>query len=206
MKLYVKKGQVLTLTAPSGGVVSGTAYLIGTVLVVATESVAQTLPFEALVLGVVDLPKPADEIWTENEKLYWDNSAKKITSTASANTLVGVAVAPIAASLEITSDALASDLEIDGAVLTVLDFAALADAVITVKIGSTITVLTEGVDFDAETDDETTANNIATAIAALAGATTSVDTDNAEVTVFPGTGATALNPAVGRVRLDGATR
>jgi len=97
MKTYKQGGGVLTLTAPSGGVVSGSAYLIGTLLVIATKTVAQTLPFPALAIGVVDVPKVADEVWTEGLKIYWDDTAKKFTldDDTGANPLVGVAISPI---------------------------------------------------------------------------------------------------------------
>jgi predicted RecA/RadA family phage recombinase len=208
MKLNVKPGQIITLTAPSGGVVSGTAYVIGHLVVVATEDKAQTLDFEALVRGVCDLPKVADEIWTENMKVYFDSSESKFTldPDTATNPLVGVAVNPIPASVSLATSAAADDLTVEGSVITVLDYTGLALDTITVTIGSTSTVLTEGTDWDNEVDNETTANNIATAVAAIDGATATVDTDDAEVTVVPGTGATDLDPAVGRVRLDGAAR
>lgn len=90
---FVQPGSTITLTAPSGGVVSGTVYLIGTLLVVAQMSVAQTLPFEGKVTGVFDLPKATGQAWTEGAKVYWDNTAKNFTTTSTSNTLAGVAVA-----------------------------------------------------------------------------------------------------------------
>lgn len=88
---FIKPGEVLTLTAPTGGVVSGNAYLIGNLLVVALVTVAQTLPFEGCVCGVFKLPKAAAQAWTEGANLYWDNTAKNITTTATANYYAGVA-------------------------------------------------------------------------------------------------------------------
>lgn len=211
MKTFSQPGEILTLTAPSGGVVSGTAYLFGTLVVIATETVAQTLSFAALVCGVVDVPKEAEEGWSEGLKIYWDDSAKKFTATASTNTLVGVAVQPIVPlSVTIASTALAADLAIDNAAHTiqVLDYATLAGGTpptITVTIDGAATVLTEGTDWTAETSDEATAINIAAAIAALTGvncAAPSTDT----LTVIPATGSAASDATVGRIRLDGACR
>lgn len=93
---FVKKGEIVTRTAPGGGVLSGTAYLIGSLLVVATVDADAADSFEGLVTGVVTLPKPTGQAWTEGLKLYWDDSAKKITSTSGGNTLVGVADAAAA--------------------------------------------------------------------------------------------------------------
>src|SRR3989304_5617705 len=152
MKTYNQSGGVLTLTAPSGGVVSGKAYLIGKLVVTATETVAQTLPFAALAIGVVDVPKVNDEAWTEGLKVYWDDSAKKFTSVVGANTLVGVAILPIVPLVVgLATNALAADLAIAGMTLTVLDFAQLDtdNATVTVTINGVPTVLTEDVDRDA---------------------------------------------------------
>lgn len=96
MNNFVKPGVVLTLTAPTGGVVGGTAYLIGALLVVAVASVAETLAFEGQVEGVFTLPKHTGTAWTEGELLYWDDTAKNITTVSTANTRVGVAAAAAA--------------------------------------------------------------------------------------------------------------
>lgn len=93
---FVQPGNVVTLTAPTGGVVAGTVYLIGTLLVVAQNTVAQTLPFEGMVIGVFTLPKATGQAWTEGAKVYWDNTAKNFTTTSTSNTLAGVAVAAAA--------------------------------------------------------------------------------------------------------------
>jgi predicted RecA/RadA family phage recombinase len=92
MTNYVQPGEVLTLTAPSGDVVAGRPYLIGSLLVVATISAEETLPFTGITVGVVSYTKPGSQAWTEGAKIYWDDSAKKFTTTAGGNTLVGVAV------------------------------------------------------------------------------------------------------------------
>lgn len=206
MNNFTQRGESLELTAPGGGVVKGTAYLIGSLLVVAEVSADAAAKFSALAKGVVDLPKPADETWTEGVKVYWDDTAKNITTVSGGNTLVGVAVTPQAIAIVLATDALVADVTIEGAVLTVIDYTGLTGKTVTVTIGGTTYTLTEGTDFDAETDNETTASNLATAIAALDLAQASVDTDTAEVTVFAGTGATNQTPAVGRLRLDGGAR
>lgn len=90
---FIQPGNVLTLTAPSGGVVAGTAYLIGALLVVAQNTVDEALPFEGMPVGVHTLPKATGAAWTEGAALYWDNTAKKLTTTAASNTLVGCAAA-----------------------------------------------------------------------------------------------------------------
>jgi predicted RecA/RadA family phage recombinase len=96
MENYSSPGEVVTLTAPTGGVVSGTAYLIGSLVVVALVTAAETVKFAALARGVVEHAKVSAQAWTEGVKLYWDDTAKNFTTTAGGNTLVGVAAAAAA--------------------------------------------------------------------------------------------------------------
>lgn len=209
MKTYGSPGGTLELTAPAGGVVSGTPYLIDSLLVVAEASALVGAKFSALAKGVVDVPKVASEKWTECLKLYWDDTAKKVTldDDTGSNPLIGLAVLPIeAATVALATDADPSDLLISGLTLQVLDYAQLAsdDAEVTVTINGVDTVLVEGTDFTAETSDDVTATNLAAAIDALAGVAAAAVTDT--VTVVPGTGSVGSNPAVGAVRLDGVAR
>jgi len=207
MDNYSIPGTVLPLTAPSGGVVKDTGYLIGTLFVVATETKAETLLFSALVKGVVDLPKVVDEGCTEAMKVYWDDTAKKITGTVGSNTLVGVAMKPVPVVVTLATDALAADLAIVGLTLQVLDYATLAGGTpptVTVTVNGTPTVLTEGTEWTAAVSDDDTATSLGIAIAAIVGVEATVATDT--VTVVPNTGIAAANTAVGKVRLDGVTR
>ena len=93
MKNYVQDGNTLELTAPVGGVVSGTAYKIDSLVVIATVTAAAGESFVGQVTGVVEGPKEsgAGDAWTQLVKIYWDDIAKKFTKTSTANTLVGVA-------------------------------------------------------------------------------------------------------------------
>lgn len=95
MKNYVQPGESLDLTAPSGGVVSGTMYKIGSILCVAAASVAAGLKFAGYRVGVFDLPKASGAV-TEGATLYWDDTAKNLTTTATANTKAGYAAAAAA--------------------------------------------------------------------------------------------------------------
>jgi predicted RecA/RadA family phage recombinase len=110
MNNFIQPGEVIPLTAPSGGVTSGLVYKIGLLLVVAAADVAQTLPFEGKTRGVFTLPKATGQTWAEGALVYWDNSAKKFTTTSGGNTLAGCAVAEAA-----TGDTTGS-VRLDGAV------------------------------------------------------------------------------------------
>jgi len=207
MKTFVSKGKVMEFTAPTGGVVSGTAYLIGSLVVIAVDTVAQTLKFRGLAVGAADHAKPAEEGWTEGAKLYWDNTAKNFTKVVGANTLVGVAIPPIVpAVVTLATNALSADLAISGFTLTVLDFAQLDsdNATVTVTVNGVATVLTEEVEWNAATSNDATATSLAAAINALTGVTATATTN--VVTVVPASGIAIASPAIGRVRLDGAAR
>lgn len=80
MKNFFKHGKVLTLTAPTGGVVSGGIYKIGDMIVLATASAAQATPFEAVTEGVFEVLKDETAAWAEGQALYFDESSGKVTT------------------------------------------------------------------------------------------------------------------------------
>lgn len=96
MNNYIQDGDTLDLTAPSGGVTSGNAYLIGNLLVVAKVTAAVGEKFAGLVKGVVSLPKTSAQAWTEGQKIYWDNANARCDSDSTLGQLVGVAAAAAA--------------------------------------------------------------------------------------------------------------
>lgn len=97
MKNFVQEGNVLNFTAPSGGVTSGLGYKIGDTFGVAQFTAAENVVATFVVSGVVSLPKAATITPAQGVKLYWDNTAKNVTTTATANTLIGVHASPVAA-------------------------------------------------------------------------------------------------------------
>lgn len=58
-KNYVQDGDSLTLVAPAGGVVSGGAYAIGQLAVVALDTAVEGAPFVGRASGVFNLPVTA---------------------------------------------------------------------------------------------------------------------------------------------------
>jgi predicted RecA/RadA family phage recombinase len=89
---YIQPGEVLQFTAPTGGVTKGVGVLIGNLIVIALDTVAQTLPFRGMVTGVHSVAKAASQAWAEGAIVYWDNTAKNFTTTSTANYRAGVAV------------------------------------------------------------------------------------------------------------------
>jgi predicted RecA/RadA family phage recombinase len=92
MKNYVQKGETLTLTAPYA-VSAGGGGLVGSVFGVATNDYANGEEGEFQVAGVFDLTREtgASTGFTQGALIYWDNTNKRITKTATSNKLIGVA-------------------------------------------------------------------------------------------------------------------
>src|SRR5262245_55719103 len=74
MKNFVQPGKVVTLTAPSGGVVSGQFVVIGAIAGVCAFDALQGKPVEVVTRGVFTLPKAAASALTEGQRVWWDVS------------------------------------------------------------------------------------------------------------------------------------
>ena len=92
MKNYVQKGETLTLTAPYA-VSSGGGVLVGAIFGVASNDYASGEDGEFQVAGVFDLTREtgASSGFTQGALIYWDNTNKRVTKTATSNKLIGVA-------------------------------------------------------------------------------------------------------------------
>lgn len=93
MKNFIQPGDVVTLTAPYA-VVSGAGAKVGSIFGVATGDVGNGLEGEFRLTGVFDLAKVTTDVIAAGAKLYWDDSAKLVTTAAAAgvNLLIGVAL------------------------------------------------------------------------------------------------------------------
>ncbi|NEW96639.1 DUF2190 family protein [Rhodopseudomonas sp. BR0G17] len=98
MQNYNSKGGTLQLTAPAGGVVGGSPVQIGAgIFGVPVANAAAGDSFSLVTKGVFsDVPKATGAAWAEGDYLYWDNTAKNLTKTATNNLRVGVAVSAAA--------------------------------------------------------------------------------------------------------------
>lgn len=92
MKNFVQPGNVITVTTPGGGVVSGAGVLIGSLFGVAAYTAAAGDDVELALEGVFDLPKLSAQAWAGRIPIYWDAANGWCTSTASTNKLIGVNV------------------------------------------------------------------------------------------------------------------
>jgi predicted RecA/RadA family phage recombinase len=96
---HIQPGHTLKLTAPTGGVTSGSFYLIGSLIVLANVTAAAAALFEASISGVKSVTKAGSQAWTEGLKIYWDDTAKVFTSSSAsgANSFAGYAVEAVGA-------------------------------------------------------------------------------------------------------------
>ena len=92
MKNYTQAGERVTLAAPYD-VLSGGGLLVGSIFGVAINDALSGASVETAVEGVFRLAKTSAQAWTVGALIYWDNTNKVATSTASTNKLIGVATA-----------------------------------------------------------------------------------------------------------------
>lgn len=92
MKNFVQLGDDLDVVTPSGGMVAGTPYKIGSLFGIANNTTAQNATNVLSRRGVYkDVAKATGTAWAQGDLLYWDDTAKNFTKTASSNIKAGVA-------------------------------------------------------------------------------------------------------------------
>lgn len=88
---FVKDGCVIEVTL-GATIAAGAGILIGSLVGVALKSGVSGDTINVALVGVWDLPKAPGAV-TQGAALYWDNTAKKVTTTSAGNTLMGYAYA-----------------------------------------------------------------------------------------------------------------
>jgi predicted RecA/RadA family phage recombinase len=89
MKNYVQSGDLITVVAPYA-VSSGQGVLVGSLFGVATCDAANGANVDIMTEGVFDITALTSDTGTAGAKMYWDNTNKRLTTTTTSNTLVGV--------------------------------------------------------------------------------------------------------------------
>lgn len=91
-KSQVQAGNVVDLTAPAGGVVSGGAYVQGALFAIAQTDAAAGQKYAGALCGVHELPKESTvAAFAEGEKVYWDAAEGRLDAHASGRYEVGTA-------------------------------------------------------------------------------------------------------------------
>ncbi len=96
MKTFVSTGEKIDVLAPAA-ITAGVGILVGSLFGIAQNTAAINAPLVIQTQGVVDMAKAPSQAWTFGALVYWDNTAKVATTTASTNKLIGVAVAAVGA-------------------------------------------------------------------------------------------------------------
>lgn len=90
MQNYVHDGKSIPVVAPYA-VSVGVGVLVGLLFGIAAFSAALDEEVEIVTSGIFDITKTADDVVTQGAKIYWDDTAKSATVTATDNTLIGYA-------------------------------------------------------------------------------------------------------------------
>ncbi|WP_371055741.1 DUF2190 family protein [Rhodosalinus sp. K401] len=92
MKNFIQTGDTLTIPAPAA-VTSGAVVIAGGLVGIAATDAESGADVAIATAGVFDLPKEAALEITLGDAVYWDADPGVVTTTATDNTALGVAVA-----------------------------------------------------------------------------------------------------------------
>lgn len=87
---FVQEGKALNYTPSGADVASGDLVVIGTIAGIAKTDIADGKTGAVHISGVFSVAKASGAV-AQGAKLYWNSSNSNLTTTASGNTLVGVA-------------------------------------------------------------------------------------------------------------------
>ena len=90
MKTFIQSGDSLTVTAPYA-VTSGQGVLVGALFGIAAFDAAISTSVEVQTKGVFDVTKEPALAITAGARVFWDNTNRRITTTATSNFQVGIA-------------------------------------------------------------------------------------------------------------------
>lgn len=92
MKNFLQNGNTLTLIA-AVAILGGQGFQTGALFAVASSDAAAGAEVEGNTTGVYRLAAVPADVMTTGAKVYWDNTAKLVTTTVATNILIGCAVA-----------------------------------------------------------------------------------------------------------------
>lgn len=89
--LVMQSARNITVNAPYD-VAGGDGCLVGSLFGIASTTVVSGKPVAIDTGGAYAIKKTAAQTFTVGAKVYWDNTAKSVTSVSTDNTLIGVAI------------------------------------------------------------------------------------------------------------------
>ncbi|MGG5819637.1 DUF2190 family protein [Falsiroseomonas sp. HW251] len=94
MRNFIQPGDSLAVAVPyAGGVTAGQGVLVGAIFGVAATDGAQNATIECQTKGVFDITKEPALAITAGARVFWDNTNRRLTTTATSNYQVGIATA-----------------------------------------------------------------------------------------------------------------
>jgi len=99
MRNFIQPGNSLNVAVPySGGVTAGQGVLVGALFGIAAVDGAQNAAIEIATQGVFDVTKEPALAISAGARVFWDNTNRRVTTSAANNTAIGAAtVAALAA-------------------------------------------------------------------------------------------------------------
>jgi predicted RecA/RadA family phage recombinase len=92
MRNFVQPGDSLVIAVPyAAGVTAGQGVLVGALFGVAAVDGAQNAVIEAATQGVFDLTKEPSLAISAGARVFWDNTNRRVTTTATGNFSIGIA-------------------------------------------------------------------------------------------------------------------
>jgi predicted RecA/RadA family phage recombinase len=91
VKTFIQNGDVITVTAPAGGVASGEGVVVGALFGIAAFTAAEGEAVEIATRGVYILPKEPTAVIAVGDRVSWDDAAKQIKLPAVGLYPVGIA-------------------------------------------------------------------------------------------------------------------
>jgi predicted RecA/RadA family phage recombinase len=88
MKNFVQSGSMISAIAPYA-LMSGQGAKVGSLFGVAAIDAAAGASVELAREGVFDIAAAPTDVGNPGAKVYWDDTARRATTTASGNTLIG---------------------------------------------------------------------------------------------------------------------
>ena len=91
MKTFIQPGNVISVTAPAGGVASGDGVIVGSLFGIAACDALAGESVEIATTGVFDLNKDSATVLSQGDRVAWDDSAMEIALPGAGLYPVGMA-------------------------------------------------------------------------------------------------------------------
>ncbi|MEW5704426.1 MAG: DUF2190 family protein [Pseudomonadota bacterium] len=91
MKNFIQNGDMISVTAPAGGIASGQGIVVGNLFGVAAFTADESEAVEIATVGVYELPKAPAIVIGQGARVAWDASAKQIDLPGTGLYPVGIA-------------------------------------------------------------------------------------------------------------------